>query len=162
MTNDDKYNPPVCNQVYRCMFINCLWFIEQAWETVFKPLSMKICEVIWIFNKLSLKDNVLRLLLDQYRLNKQMRLHKWFFLSNSAPMRLNGTILYRLARYLLACVPNFEHVYLIGLENSGFDVKSEKGDRRDTFDLKICFRGPPEWCSSLKHRSAWSVTTDSG
>ena len=31
------------------MFINCLWFIEQAWETVFKPFTMKICEVIWIF-----------------------------------------------------------------------------------------------------------------
>ena len=32
------------------MFINCLWFIEQAWEweTVFKPFTMKICEVIWI------------------------------------------------------------------------------------------------------------------
>jgi hypothetical protein len=31
------------------MFINSLWFIEQAWETVFKPFTMKICEVIWIF-----------------------------------------------------------------------------------------------------------------
>ena len=31
------------------MFIHCLWFIEQAWETVFKPFPMKICEVIWIF-----------------------------------------------------------------------------------------------------------------
>ena len=31
------------------MFINCLWFIEQAWETVFKPFTMKICEVISIF-----------------------------------------------------------------------------------------------------------------
>ena len=31
------------------MFINCLWFNEQAWETVFKPFTMKICEVIWIF-----------------------------------------------------------------------------------------------------------------
>ena len=31
------------------MFSNCLWFIEQAWETVFKFFTMKICEVIWIF-----------------------------------------------------------------------------------------------------------------
>ena len=31
------------------MFINCLRFIEQAWETVFKPFTMKICEVIWKF-----------------------------------------------------------------------------------------------------------------
>ena len=32
------------------MFINCLWFIEQAWETLYnKPFIMKICEVIWIF-----------------------------------------------------------------------------------------------------------------
>ena len=31
------------------MFINCLWLIEQAWETVFKPFAMKICEVIIIF-----------------------------------------------------------------------------------------------------------------
>ena len=36
---------------HRCMFINCLWFIEQAWETVFKPFTMKICEVIWVFMK---------------------------------------------------------------------------------------------------------------
>ena len=27
------------------MFINYLWFIE-AWETVFKPFTLKICEVI--------------------------------------------------------------------------------------------------------------------
>ena len=26
-----------------------LWSIEQAWETVFKPFTMKIWEVIWIF-----------------------------------------------------------------------------------------------------------------
>ena len=31
------------------MFINCLWFIEQAWKTVFKPFTQKICEVICIF-----------------------------------------------------------------------------------------------------------------
>ena len=31
------------------MFMNCLWFNEQEWETVFKPFTMKICEVIWIF-----------------------------------------------------------------------------------------------------------------
>jgi hypothetical protein len=31
------------------MFINCLWFIEQAWETVFKPFTMKISQVIRIF-----------------------------------------------------------------------------------------------------------------
>jgi hypothetical protein len=27
----------------------CLWLIEQAWETVFKPFKMKIWEMIWIF-----------------------------------------------------------------------------------------------------------------
>ena len=27
------------------MFINCLWFIEQAWETVLKPFKMKTCEL---------------------------------------------------------------------------------------------------------------------
>ena len=31
------------------MLNNCLWFIERTWETVFKPFTMKICEVIWIF-----------------------------------------------------------------------------------------------------------------
>ena len=31
------------------MFINCLWLIEQLWETVFKPFTMKICEVIFGF-----------------------------------------------------------------------------------------------------------------
>ena len=31
------------------MFITCLWFIEQAWETVFQPFTMKICEVILNF-----------------------------------------------------------------------------------------------------------------
>ena len=31
------------------MFINCLWFIEHAWETVFKPFTMKIYQAIWIF-----------------------------------------------------------------------------------------------------------------
>ena len=31
------------------MYINCLWFIEQARETVFKRFTMEICEVIWIF-----------------------------------------------------------------------------------------------------------------
>jgi hypothetical protein len=34
------------------MFINCLWFIEQAWETVLKPFTMKIYEVIWIFQNI--------------------------------------------------------------------------------------------------------------
>jgi hypothetical protein len=32
---------------------------EQAWETVFKPFTMKICEVL-DFYKLSLKDRVLK------------------------------------------------------------------------------------------------------
>ena len=31
------------------MLIHCLWFIVQALETVFKPFTMKICEVILIF-----------------------------------------------------------------------------------------------------------------
>jgi hypothetical protein len=31
------------------MFTNCLWFIEQAWETVFKPFTMKICEELFGF-----------------------------------------------------------------------------------------------------------------
>ena len=30
------------------MFINCLWFIEQAWETVFKPFTMKIF-FCWVY-----------------------------------------------------------------------------------------------------------------
>ena len=29
--------------------IRSSWFIEQALETVLKPFTMKICEVIWIF-----------------------------------------------------------------------------------------------------------------
>jgi hypothetical protein len=33
------------------MFINGLWFIEQAWETVVKPFTMRIFEVIWILFK---------------------------------------------------------------------------------------------------------------
>jgi hypothetical protein len=36
--------------------MNCLWFIEQARETVFKPFTMKICEVILDFYELSLKE----------------------------------------------------------------------------------------------------------
>ena len=43
------------------MFMNCLWFNEQAWETVFKPFTFKISEVIWIFYELSLKDRVLKI-----------------------------------------------------------------------------------------------------
>ena len=43
---------------HRCKFINCSWFIEQAWETVFKPFTMKICEVILIFTNYLWKRDV--------------------------------------------------------------------------------------------------------
>uniref|UniRef100_A0A8C7HKC9 Zona pellucida sperm-binding protein 3 n=1 Tax=Oncorhynchus kisutch TaxID=8019 RepID=A0A8C7HKC9_ONCKI len=40
------------------MFINCLWFIEQAWETVFKPFTMKLFGYVQIIFERVLKKGL--------------------------------------------------------------------------------------------------------
>uniref|UniRef100_A0A8C7FEX2 Corticotropin-releasing factor receptor 1 n=1 Tax=Oncorhynchus kisutch TaxID=8019 RepID=A0A8C7FEX2_ONCKI len=40
------------------MFINCLWLIEQAWETVFKPLTIKISRTLALWNLTLTPSNV--------------------------------------------------------------------------------------------------------